>query len=397
MYKDAYSGHPHEVWILAILTLINRMGTMVVPFLAVYLTTIKGFSLEQAGYLMACFGVGSLAGSFLGGKLSDQFGAKQVLTWTLLISGIFLISIQWADSFMDFAILIFFTSLFGDAFRPAFMSYLGSFVSKDQTARTMALTRLAINLGMTAAPMLGGFLATGYGYKWLFWIDGITCILAALYFMYASRNWASKGSVHGGKEITKAQSENGVPPYRNRAYMLFLLATFLMGFCFIQWFHTIPVFLKTKWGFDERIIGIMMGLNCIIISLIEMPIVHVLEQKSKVRLAILIGLICFTLSFTPFLFPGALWLCFLAVGFFTFGEILFLPFNNAIPFNVSDDSNRGSYMSWYWMTWSLASILGPLVGLTFSGKFGFEAFWIFVIGLMGLSIAMNLFWKGKMS
>ncbi|MEL7534749.1 MAG: MFS transporter, partial [Bacteroidota bacterium] len=84
LYRDAYSGHPHEVWVLAILTLINRMGTMVVPFLAVYLSTVKGFSLEQTGYLMACFGLGSLAGSFTGGKLSDSIGAKEVMTWSLM-------------------------------------------------------------------------------------------------------------------------------------------------------------------------------------------------------------------------------------------------------------------------------------------------------------------------
>ncbi|MEM6348305.1 MAG: MFS transporter [Bacteroidota bacterium] len=398
LYREAYSGHPQEVWVLSILTLINRMGTMVVPFLAVYLTTVKGFSLEQAGYLMACFGLGSLAGSYIGGKLSDSIGAKKVMTWSLLISGFFLISIQWADSFAHFATLIFLTALFGDAFRPSFMAYLGSFVSKDQTARTMALIRLAINLGMTAAPMIGGFLATGYGYKWLFWIDGLTCSLASLYFMYASRNWQSKQSVPQREgEKKESQISESLPPYRNQAYMLFLLSTFLMGFCFIQWFHTVPVFLKTNWGFDERIIGIMMGFNCITISLIEMPIVHVLEQKSMVRIAILLGLVCFALCFVPFLFSGAIWLCFVAILLFTFGEIFFLPFNNAIPFNVSNEDNRGSYMSWYWMTWSLTAILGPFIGLNFSGKFGFTAFWILAIIMTGISIAMNLFWRGKMS
>lgn len=397
LYKDAYSGHPYEVWILSILTLINRMGTMVVPFLAVYLSTVKGFSLEQTGYLMGAFGVGSLGGSFFGGKLGDLFGAKKIVTLSLLTSGIFLICIQWADTFTEFSLIIFLTALFGEAFRPSFMSYLGSFVTKEQTARTMALVRLAINLGMTAAPMVGGFLATGWGYKWLFWIDGITCILAGLFFIYASRNWQSGSKAKKGKTEGDTEAKPSVPPYRNRAYMLFLLSTFLMGFCFIQWFHSVPVFLKTNWGFDERIIGIMMGLNCITISIIEMPLIHVLEQKSKVRPAILIGLSCFAMSFVPFLFPGTLWLCFLAIALFTFGEILFLPFNNAFPFKASDDDNRGAYMSWYWMTWSMTNILGPFIGLNFSGKFGFEAFWVLAIGLTGLSIMMNLFWKEKMS
>ncbi|MEL6594276.1 MAG: MFS transporter, partial [Bacteroidota bacterium] len=282
------------------------------------------------------------------------------------------------------------TSFFGDAFRPSFMAYIGDFVSKDQTARTMALIRLAINLGMTLSPVVGGLLATSWGYHWLFWIDGSTCVLAALFFIAASWSWPQRQKKAQNEESGEAFREAALPPYRNRAYLLFLLSTFLMGFCLIQWFYTVPVFLKTDWGYDESVIGLLMGLSCVVISLVEMPIIHTLEARSQMKLSITLGLICMFCSFIPLLFMGSMWLAVLAILAFTFGEIFYLPFNNAIPFNASNESNRGAYMSWYWMTWSLTSILGPFVGLQFSGAFGFRAFWVLLFVIAGFSLLLSL-------
>ncbi|MEL7339606.1 MAG: hypothetical protein AAGM67_03900, partial [Bacteroidota bacterium] len=121
-----------------------------------------------------------------------------------------------------------------------------------------------------------------------------------------------------------------------------------------------------------------------------MPIIHRLEVDSKMKLSIKLGLICMFCSFIPLLLPGSLWLAVLAILAFTFGEIFYLPFNNAIPFNVSNEQNRGAYMSWYWMTWSLTSILGPFIGLRFSGAFGFRAFWVFLFVIAGLSLALSM-------
>ena len=66
LYKDSYSGHPKEIWTLVSLTFINRAGTMVLPFLTLYLTTILNFSLKEAGLLAAAFGIGSFAGAYIG-------------------------------------------------------------------------------------------------------------------------------------------------------------------------------------------------------------------------------------------------------------------------------------------------------------------------------------------
>ena len=136
LYKDAWSGHPREIWSLFFLTLINRFGTMVFPFLAVYLTTVLGFPLKQTGILTGAYGLGALVGSYLGGKLADKYGTAIIITTGLLISGCTFIFLQFATSFGSLFLLIFIASLFGEAYRPAVMSTVGSFVPENQTGRS---------------------------------------------------------------------------------------------------------------------------------------------------------------------------------------------------------------------------------------------------------------------
>jgi MFS family permease len=384
LYKDSYSGHPKQVWALTILTMINRMGTMVIPFLTVYLTTVLDFPLKDAGILASAFGFGSLAGSYLGGRLSDKFGSTPVIIVSLLLSGLLLIILQSATQFHSLFALILITGMFGEAYRPALMSAIGEYVPKKQTGRSLALIRMAINVGMTAGPAAGGFIAASLSYSWLFWIDGITCIAAALYFAYTSRNWKKQKETND-PGVPKHIAEQALPPQKNRRYLIFLLATFLSGFAFVQIFTAIPVFIKDEWGFDERYIGTLIAMSSFMVLLIEMPAVHAVERAGSVKPSILIGLALMGLSFIPFLLPKALILCFIAIFIFTLGEILYLPFNNSIALNMSPDGKRGSYMAWYWMTWSMTRITAPIVGLGFADAFGFSAFWVLLVLIVAIS------------
>lgn len=387
LYRDAYSGHPREIWSLAWLTLINRTGTMVLPFLSVYATTVLHFSLEQAGMIVAAFGFGSLGGSFFGGRLADRVGGKWVIIGSLFFGGMVLISIQWVMSIMGLMAMIFLAALLGEAYRPAMSTLIAQYVPKERFGRSMAFIRLAINLGFSAGPALGGFIAVTLSYKWLFWIDGVTCILAALFFLFVSRNWVVT------RVNKKQQKAEGLilseAVFRNRKYMLFILSTVLMAFTFVQWFHTVPVFLKTEWGFDERVYGMLMGVSSLIIVLVEMPMIHSIEENGHRKMALRWGLILLGGSFIAFQFPAAMIYCIIAMLFFTFGEILYLPLNNSYSLLLSSDDRRGEYMSWYWMSWSMANILGPSMGFLLIANFGYHFFWAFLLLLLCGSLMLN--------
>ncbi len=389
LYKEAYSGHPREVWDLAVLTFINRLGTLVLPFLTVYLTTVLNFPLDEAGLLAGAFGIGSLIGSFLGGKLSDKLGPNIVIIYSLLISGLLLIFLQYAFTFYPLFILITLTAMFGEAYRPAMSAAVGSYVPPKETGRTMAFLRLAINLGFSAAPAIGGFVASYLGYVWLFWIDGLTCILAGGYFWYVSTHWEEHDEPSEAIGDQKDDRALHTPAYRNTRFLLFLLITFFVAFSFTQWFNTVPVFIKSVWEFDERYLGIIMTLNGILIVLIEMPATDQIEKTQRMKQAIYWGLIFISVSFIFFLFHKSLVMCVMAMFFVTMGEILYLPFNNSEPLAMSPVERRGEYMAWYWMTWSLANVIGPTFGFSLIDAIGYRWFWMFILVVSMAALVLN--------
>jgi MFS family permease len=376
-YIGAYKGHPQEIWVLSIVTFINRFGTMVLPFLTVYLTTVLEFSLNQAGQIMGAFGFGSLGGSYFGGKLSDKIGPRPIILISLIFGGIFFIFLQFFTSYVGLMIIIFIAALFGESYRPAMMSMVGEVVPSNKTARSVAFLRLAINLGFSAAPALGGIIAISLGYNYLFWIDGVTCILAAMYFAYASSNWKISTEHTDDKFSEKEQgTSKALGPMQNPVYIWFLLATFIMGFTFIQWFHSIPVFFKSEWGYNESYIGLLLGGGSLLIVLLEMPLIDSIEKAGRILPAMILGVLFIGLSFLPLLLPKAMLVGVFGMFLLIMGEMLHLPLGNSTALNLSPRSKRGSYMSWFWITWSLVNILGPVLGLGYAGEFGFHSLWV---------------------
>src|SRR5215218_5721541 len=176
--RSAYRGIPKPVWWLALVMLINRSGTMVIPFLTVYLTSI-GYSLNQAGLMMALFGCGSFLGGYIGGRLTDKFGFFHVQALSLLCNGALFILLGYLQHLWAIGSCIFLLSSLGEAFRPANAAAIAAYSDETNRIRCYSLNRLAINLGWSIGPAVGGILAS-INYKLLFWADGCTCIVAGL-------------------------------------------------------------------------------------------------------------------------------------------------------------------------------------------------------------------------
>ena len=181
-YIDNFRGFSREIWILTLVTFINRAGTMVLPFLSKYLYDDLHFSLEEIGNILTCFGLGSMAGSWLGGKLSDKIGFYKIMIFSLFTSGLMFFGLQYITSYIGLCIGMFLIMLVADMFRPAMFVSLGAYAKPENRTRALTLVRLAINLGFGAGPALGGLIIMYIGYKGLFWADGGTCILAILVF-----------------------------------------------------------------------------------------------------------------------------------------------------------------------------------------------------------------------
>lgn len=365
-----YQGLSREIWFMALTMLINRTGAMVVPFLSLYLTNSLEFSLEQVGWVMSCYGFGSVAGVFIGGKLSDRIGYYKVMYLSLLGTGMVFFSIQFISSFYSLCIGIFTLTIIADMFRPAVWVALDDYSDDENRTRSVTLIRLAINLGFSMGPALGGLLITFWSYQSLFWIDGLTCLIAGLVII---RYLSQKSEV---KQKHKKEDSPKLSPYKDGRYLIFWVAMFLIGFTFMQYFSTIPLYYSQKLGLNEDSIGLILAMNGLLIFVLEMPLVHKLEKGKLENLKIVIaGAFLLLLSFLVLTIAPYIFLAIVGIIFMTFGEMLGFPFSNSYALDRSKLGNQGSYMALYSMSFSVAHILGPNIGMQFSAKFGFEATW----------------------
>lgn len=375
LYFDSFKGLSTEVWWLALITLINRAGTMVIPFLSLYLTEDLKFTLSDVGWVMSAFGLGSVVGSWLGGKLTDKLGAYKIMVFSLIGSGILFIGIQYVTDFTYLCLSIFILTTVADLFRPALFVALNAYSKPENKTRSVTLIRLAINLGFSAGPAVGGVLIISMGYGGLFWVDGITCILAGLLFVQILN--PKKAPVAKETPISKPQSA-----YTDGKYLLFVAAILLFAVVFMQYFSTIPLYYKEAHHLTEFQIGLLFAGNGFLIFLFEMPLVKWLENTRKTKTFLMIvGALMTGLSFIIFNMTD--WTGILIVGLFliTFGEMVIFPFSNAFAMERSNLGNKGEYMALYMMAFSFAHIFSHNGGMQLIDSIGFDQTWLIVTGL----------------
>jgi len=379
-----YKGLSREVWFLALTTFVNRAGAMVIPFLSLYLIKYLGFTFGQVGWIMTFYGLGSVVGVFFGGKLADKIGYYKVMYTSLFLTGVAFFILQFITSFYLLCLGIFILTLVADAFRPAIWVALAAYSKEENRTRSVTLIRLAINLGFSLGPAVGGLIITYISYQGLFWVDGITCIIAAILILKYLHQ--KKSSVISKNEILKKK----LSPYRDKQYLVFWFAMFLIGFTFMQYFSTVPLFYSQNMKMNEEQIGLLLAMNGFVIFLLEMPMVHAFEKSKLAGIKIVIaGTFLLAISFLVLNISYWIGIAIIGMLFMTFGEMLGFPFSNAYALDRSKKGNQGEYMAMYSMSFSVAHILGPNIGMQLSDKYGFAFTWYMMAFL--LLIACFLF------
>jgi predicted MFS family arabinose efflux permease len=370
LYKQAYTGLSRNSWFLCIVMFINRSGTMVVPFMSIYCIEKLHFSIIQAGIIMALFGVGSISGAFVGGKLTDKLGFYDLQVGALLSGGFLFLVLGYQHTFISMSIGTFVLSFCNDSFRPANSTAIAHYSTPENKTRSYSLNRLAVNLGWAFGAGLGGLVAS-INYHLLFWVDGITNILAALLLL---KLMPRASVVSTFKKIDKTIKKASA--YKDKIYLVFILLTTIFGMCFFQFFIMEPVFYKLKWHFSESLIGILMAMNGVLIAAVEMVMIHNLEGKRNGLVYIISGILMGGVGFVLLVFfPPSIIAAIIVVLLMTFSEMLSMPFMNTFWISRSTEYNRGEYAALYTMSWSAAQVFAPFIGSQIIYYGGFSALW----------------------
>jgi MFS family permease len=344
---------PRGAWILFFGTFLNKFGTFVLPFLAIYVTRL-GYSTAQAGIPIAAYGVGTLLASLLGGHLADRLGRRKTIVLSMFSAAGAMLWLSQARSLPGIVVLSGLAGLTGELYRPASSALLADLVPAGQRVTAFAAYRVALNAGFAFGPATAGLLAQT-SFAWLFVGNAITSILFGLVAWFG---------LPAGLRLERAASsllENIRVLRNNREFVQVLVACLAVGLVFVQVFSSMSLAITSS-GFSTTVYGLVISLNGALVVLFELPIASITGRYAA-RRVMAIGFLLIGVGFASNLLPRTIPLLVLTTVVFTLGEMISMPVSGAYVADLAPEHQRGLYMGLYGLTWSLAFVCGPGVGL----------------------------------
>ena len=411
-------------------TLVNRAGTMALPFLVLYLTRL-GYPASRAGLMLTVYGVSALLTAPLAGRLADRFGSLVVMEASLVSSGLVLFAFPLAGGAWV-AAAVALLAVTTESFRPANLSSISELVAPERRKAAFALHRLAVNVGMSIGPALGGLLAT-ISFPALFRVDGATSVLAAallaIFFRRtdkkddaaahapdATGDFASEvvNSGRGSTSDVAAEAAGGVAAgaagesaslkeresderesflrrqfgaFADPRLAYFLAALMPLLLILFQNESVMALFLVRDLGMTEAGYGLMFTINTALIVLLEVPLNSATAHWSH-RRALALGTFLFAAGFGSYGLAASAWGVAACVVVWSFGEMIMLPASSAYVAEIAPASKRGEYMGLYTMSFSLAFAVGPWLGTSVYERHGPRVVWAgaFILGLLSAAL-----------
>jgi MFS family permease len=379
---------PHEMWVIFFATLINRSGTMVIPFLTLYLTNEKNVSAADAGLVIAVYGFGALITAPFMGRISDRIGALKVMRGSLILSGAVLFLYSFITNYYLILVITFIWSVISEAFRPANLALISEVADTSQRRTAFALNRLAVNLGMSIGPVAGGFLST-VNFSLLFYVDGITAVAAGIYLTFAKFNLKEE-EVH----TSHIEREGTFAVLKDKAFIFFFFAIIPASLVFFQHIGAMPIFVVNDLGFSTAAFGLFAAVNTVLIIIAEVPL-NDITSNWKYRNSLFLGALLCSVGFGGMAFVTGSFGLIVTIIIWTFGEMIYFPVTAAYVSETAPPKKIGEYMGYFQMTFSIGFMLGPWLGTEIYERLGAYSLWIimFFIGLT--SSILMIFIKEK--
>src|ERR1700723_481135 len=386
---------PREIWILFAATLVNRCGTMVLPFLVLYLTRELKISASHAALALTVYGIAALLTMPVSGWLTDRVGSLFVMRGSLLLSGFMLFLFPLAHHFAAILGITFAFAMLNESVRPPSLALVSELVKPPQRKAAFALSRLAANLGMSGGPAIGGILAV-YSFRWLFVVDGATSILAGVVLALAPMRNPGRQKTHEpewadatdlGREIeadtltplATLHPAADLRAFRNPRMLYFLAALIPVQLVFFQFTSTLPLFLVRYLYFPESVYGTIFTVNTLLIVAMEVPLNTAMAHWTH-RHTLMLGAFLYAVGFGAYALVGIAPFgktagAFAAVVIWTFGEMILMPGSSAYAAELAPPERRGEYMGLYTMSFNIAFAVGPWLGASILGKWGATTMW----------------------
>ncbi|MFI6075177.1 MDR family MFS transporter [Actinoplanes sp. NPDC051343] len=377
-FRSATGGLPRQFWFLWTGTLINRLGSFVVIFLAIYLTGARGFSQSQAGLVIGLYGVGGAIGTTVGGVLADRWGRRPTMLIAQFGGATLMLALGFAHSFPQIIANTFLLGLLTEAARPAFQAMMIDVVGTADRVRAYSLNYWAINLGF-ALSAVGAGLAAKADYFLLFAIDaGTTLITAVMSLIFLAETKPKVPLVSKGQKV-----KGGLGTVvRDRTFMMYVVISLGGIVVMMQHMSTLPITMTAD-GLSAATYGGVIAVNGVLIVLGQLFVPKLIGNHDPARVLAVAALIVGA-GFGLVAFAHAAWFFALTVVIWTLGEMLQAPSNAATVAALSPPQLRGRYQGLNSLNWSAGTALAPILGGLTQQHLGDAALWLGCFGVCAL-------------
>ncbi|MEV0001139.1 MFS transporter [Micromonospora sp. NPDC050980] len=376
-FRDTAGGLPRSFWYLWTGTLINRLGSFVLIFLAIYLTRERGFSAAQAGLVIGLWGVGGAVGTTVGGTLTDRWGRRPTLLTAHLGAATMMVALGLARPLWAVAVGALLLGTFAEAARPAFGAMMIDVVPEKDRLRAFSLNYWAINLGFACAAVLAG-LAAEAGYLLLFLVDATTTLVTALIIFTRVRETLHRPT---GPADKGAAAPAGAlrTILRDRVFLGFVALNLFAALVFLQHISMLPIAMVDS-GLSAATYGSVIALNGLLIVIGQLFVPRLIAGRSRSHVLALAALIM-GVGFGLTAFADTIWLYGLTVLIWTLGEMLNSPSNATLIAELSPAALRGRYQGVFSLSWQLAGASAPILGGLLREHGGNTELWLACAGI----------------
>jgi MFS family permease len=338
---------------------INRLGAFLSIFVVLFMTS-KGRSPAEAAFALGAYGAGGVIGVLIGGVLADRLGARNATVLSMSSSAVLVASLLYLPNYVVLLGAVTLCGLVSQIFRPASATLLSELTPESRQVMIFAMYRFGLNLGTTAAPLIGFALYNldGQGYTLLFWAEALVALAYAGLAMVALPRRERPATDHSGAPVSPAGSYLDV--LRNRRYTLFLVAAFFNAAVYVQYLSTLPLDVKAE-GVAIFWYTAAVALNGLIVILFELPLTKISQHwPFKLLVGLAFGLV--GLGVVSYGLPLGPAVIILGTLIWTLGEVVGAPAVFAFPAMAGPAHLKGRYIGSFQFMFGLGSAVGPMVG-----------------------------------
>lgn len=353
--RSSLTGLPREIWLLYAATLISRAGTMSLLFLTVYLSSL-GIGKAHAGLAVSVYGLGALVSAPVAGYLCDRTNPLIVMKAALLLQGCVLMLLTLGGELWSLIVTILAWALVGEAFRPASSAFISSLTGEGQRRFAFAVNSVAVNLGMTIGPALGGLLIRTKPSS-IFIANGAASIAAGVFLVGSlwGRSFDELAGEGDARSPRRGGDELGV-----RDLLLFLLALLPAFAVFFQYRSAMPQHFVTGGILEPQAFGRLMLINALLMIVLQVPVIACLRRlREKTSMAL--GAFLLGAGFGCFAFAATFAAAAACVLVWTLGQMALLSASDTYVSKVAG-GKKGLYMGLYHAAMNLAAFVGPVLG-----------------------------------